>query len=291
MAARLPALLERDGDDLFVPLTFWLSQRVEQVTWDEIVDDPALGTFTLKSAQKVFSADGVVNWFDSCLEAESAGVICTREAAGTVTKAVGSAGPHLDAQTILQGRTVQSAIEIAARLCQQSGDQGLVLGYLTGPVTVLQRLFRDPAQDAAASLATAAKVATALAKAYCEAGVSALLLAEEEPVMDASPIEALDALFNLVDYYGTPILYLARHPLPSAVVETLTRMGATVVGADADDEIVPLPAGVASAAGWVAIRLGRRGGGKRRLVISTWDIPTDTAPEDLVAIARQIRLA
>ena len=131
MAARLTALLDRADRDLFVPITFSLARRLEQVEWNEIVEDTDLAVFTLHSSLRTFSAEGVINWFDSWLEAESAGLVCERDDDGRVIRPGESPGNLPDAEAIVKGTGVSAAIEIASRLCQQAGEKGLVLGYLT----------------------------------------------------------------------------------------------------------------------------------------------------------------
>ena len=290
MAARLQAVLRRARHDLFVPLAFSLSRRIEQVAWGDLADDPGLGAFALKSAQKVFLADGVINWADSWLEAESVGLACKRDAEGRVAMAPAPLEAAPDTRAILQSHPVQCAIDIATSLCQQAGDQGLVFGYLTGPATVRRRLFGPVPRDARTATDAGGNIAMALARAYCEAGVSALLLAEEEPVADVAVIEALNPMFNLADYYGAAVIYVSRQPLPAAAAAALTGLGARIAGAqDAEHEIIALPIGEASVEECAAKWRSRTVGGKPRLVVSSWDIPADAAPEDVIALAKTIK--
>jgi hypothetical protein len=290
MAARLQTVLQRSRQDLFVPLAFALSRRIEQVAWDELADDPGLGAFALKSAQKNFLADGVINWADGWLEAESVGLACKRDADGSVAVAPAPLEAAPDTQAMLQSQPVRCAIDIATRLCQQAGDQGLVFGYLTGPATVQRRLFGPLPRDARTAADASGRIAMALAKAYCEAGVSALLLAEEEPVADAAMIEALNPMFNLADYYGAAVIYVSRQPLPADAAAALTGLGARIAGAqDAEHEIIALPIGEASVEECAAQWRSRTVSGKPRLVVSSWDIRADTAPEDVIGVAKKIK--
>lgn len=252
MAARLDAVLRRAGRDLFLPLTFRLAQRLEQVTPEDFAGDPALAAFVLRSAQKLFEADGAVNWFDSRLESTAA----DEDAASP--------------EAFLESPSIRVALDLARRLAGDAGHDELVLGYMTGPATL-------PGRGA---------LSLALAKAYCEANVSALLLAEDAPlgVAATAPCEALAPMLNLAAYYGIPVLVLARHRPDPAVVARLRSLGARVAGPDAE-EIVTLPIGERAPADCLAEWKTGRG----RLVLSAWDIPPETAPEDVVAVARQVR--
>lgn len=289
MASRLPALLQRADHDLFVPITFALSRRLEQIEWDELVEDRGLAVFTVHSSLRTFSADGVVNWFDSWLEAESAGARCERGADGRVTRPAEPLAVVPDAEAIVKGRSVSAALDIASRLCQQTGERGLVLGYITGPVTLHHRLYGADRKADAASLELCAKVATSMARAYCDAGISALLIAEEEPAGDPAAVEALAPLFNLAEYYGAPVVYLSRSPAPAPVAESLKRLGAWIADAEgAAGGVVAIPLGEANAAACAQAWRAAAAGGVRRMVLSNWDIPADTPPEDVIGLAQQI---
>ncbi len=294
-AARLPAALRRAGPDLFVPFSFGIARRMEQLSWGELVEDPGLAAFAIKSAEKGLGADGVINWFDGWLEAESAGLACERDEDGGVGVAPTPLKVAPDssgvAASMLEGRPAKVALDIAARLCQQAGEHGLVFGYLTGPATLRVRLYGAAPGDKAANgmaIETAGSLALALARAYCDAGVSALVVSEEESCVDETAVAALAPLFNLADYYGAPVIHLSRQPLSAEAAGLLEKLGARIPGADPD--IIALPIGNASvdecAQAWRASSRGNR-----RLVISTGDIPADTPAEDLIALGKIIKAA
>lgn len=288
MAARLPALLQRADHDLFVPVAFGLARRLEQIEWEEFAEDTGLAVFTLHSSLRTLSADGVINWFDSWLEAESAGAICERDADGRITRAAEPLASVPEADEIVKGRGVSAALEVASRLCQQTGDKGLVLGYLTGPATLHRRLHGPDRPADAASRELCARVSIAMARAYCDAGISALLIAEEDEAADVAAIEALAPLFNLAEYYGAPVVYLARRPVPAAVAATLVKFGAWIADA-AGGDVITLPVGEQDAAACAQAWQAAAGSGARRMLLSGWDIPADTAPEDVIGLAQSIR--
>ncbi|MSQ71809.1 MAG: hypothetical protein EXR27_11060 [Betaproteobacteria bacterium] len=290
-AARLQSELRRPGPDLFVPFGFGIARRMEQIGWSELIEDPGLAAYAIKSAEKGFAADGVINWFDGWLEAESAGLECKRDAAGRVTAVPPPLGAAEDRSGLpaglLQRQPVKTALDIAGRLCQQAGDHGLVFGYLTGPATLRARLFGGERGDMAANEA-AGNVAIALARAYCDAGVSALVVSEEEADVDEAAVAVLAAMFNLADYYGTPVIHLSRVSLRAGAAGALAKLGGRIPGSDPD--IIALPIGTASvdqcADAWRAARTANR-----RLVISNGDIPAETPAEDLIVLANIIKSA
>jgi hypothetical protein len=284
MAGRLSALLNRRGDDLFVPLAFGLSRRIEQAVWQDFVEDPTLATFALSAATKSLHADGVINWFDGWLEAESAGTLCLRDNEGQVAK-FEEPSSLPTAEAILGKLPVRSAIDVAARLCRQVDDQGIVLGYMSGPATMLARVG-----GAADGAGRTLDIMLALAKEYFEAGVSGLLLADE---IEAAPqqrsaIEALRPLFNLAEYYETPIVYLPRRPPAVEIAAALSAMGARIAAAGGDRQILTLPVGEATADDCVAL-WRQEAGDRRRLVLSAWDVPAHAPPQDVIAIAQRLK--
>jgi len=288
MAARLSALLARHGEDLFVPLTFGLARRMEQASWQEFVDDPGLATFAINAARKALQADGVINWFDGWLEAESAGMPCVRDADGRVDEPPFGAVDMPSPDLVLTNPPARAALDVATRLCRQIDESGIVIGYVTGLATLAERI--GGAGKSAAAVERAAEIMLAMAKAYLEAGVSALLLAEEAeaPASLRPAFEALRPLFNLAEYYETPVILLPRRSPDPGIASALSGMGARIAAKGGDRQIIVLPIGDASPD--VCLNDWRNGDGdRRRLVLSGWDVATDSAPEDVVAVAQQIK--
>lgn len=232
MAGRLADVLRSAGRDVFVPLTFSVARRLEQVTPQEFAGDPSLATFALRSAQAIFVADGVVNWFGDALD---------------------------DA-------TTEIVVELARRLCGQTRDDEIVLGFI-------------PGFGASADPAEAGKAALALGRAYGDAGVSALLVAEREPVADADAYtDAIAPLCNLGEYYQTPVVWLSRTAPDPALEQRLRRAGALVAGGE---NVLAVSLGGPETAAYAS--------GNGRLVISDWDISETADPATLSAFGRAVR--
>ena len=180
-----------------VPIAFRIALKLDQVSWDEACEDVGLAVFALRNAQKMFKADGLVNWFDTWLEAEACGAKITRGPLGDVTSAAPpTALPDAAAFTIAP--PIARAADIARRLVAETREDSTVIGYLTGPATLLKHLNIDETQRAV-------DYSLALVKLYGEAGVGALLFAEEE-----APARPFDAVANLAGYYNLPMLLAAR---------------------------------------------------------------------------------
>jgi hypothetical protein len=180
-----------------MPIAFRIALKLDQVSWDEACDDVGLTVFALRNAQKMFKGDGLVNWFDPWLEAEACGAKIARGPLGEVTSAAPPAALP-DAPTFTAAPPIARVAEIARRLVGETREDSTVLGYATGPATLLAHLgAKDPQR--------AAEYTLALVKLYGEAGVGALLFAEEE-----TPVRPFDAVANLAGYYNLPMLLAAR---------------------------------------------------------------------------------
>jgi hypothetical protein len=305
MSVVLDQLLARGGRHLFLPIGFRFLLRVEQVTWTEFCDDPALAAFTLRGSQRLFKADGLVNWFDSWLEVEGVGTAVERDDLGIVQGSPAPPGILPSREAFADSRPIRRSIELATRLCNETGNAASVLGYLTGIHTLLVRLFGTiEARRLARALAqgsprgadkdaveAAVGLSLVLANAYCEAGCGALLITENEPTGDQWPLSALAPVRNLADYYGIPILLLCRHPVGEAGQQTARAAGIRHVaspGASDGLQMVPeavLMADAERAASWAR---ALPPAGAPRLFLTEWEIPTSAVPEAVIALQKMI---
>lgn len=170
----------------------------------------------------------------------------------------------------LEGETADAALELARRLAAQTNDGEIVLGYVPGPA-------------GAASLDVAAKAALALCRAYGEAGVSALLVAEDVSVPDAAAYAAaLAPVCNLGDYYRMPVVWLSRNDAPADVVEHLCAAGAHVAAAlGGSDDLLAIDVDASS--------VSRYRPGRGRLVLSRWDVAENAEPANVTSLGRAVR--
>jgi len=196
MSLALDRLVARK-DGACVPIAFRIALKLDQVSWDEACEDVGLAVFALRNAQKMFKGDGLVNWFDTWLEAEACGAKVARGPLGEVANATPPASLP-DAATFAAAPAIARVVDIARRLVGETREGSTVIGYLTGPATLLKHLGTKDAQRAA-------EYSLALVKLYGEAGVGALLFAEEEP-----PARPFDTVANLAGYYNLPMLLAAR---------------------------------------------------------------------------------
>lgn len=305
MSAALDALASKAGRKLFLPIGFRFLLKLEQVEWDEFCADPALATFTLRAAQRLFKADGLVNWFDDWLEAEGAGANVERGALGAPSGKVSPLRDLPDRQAFAASTPVARVTEITGRLCKETGSDVAVLGYLTGPRTLFERLFGAAAARRMAkalkegkprgadreAIEAAAELSLTLAKSYCEAGCGALLLSEDEKPGDLECLSAFSALLNLAEYYGVPVLLLCRHPLgkdAQAAARSARLPFVAWPGGGDGLQTAPLEVLMETADHAAAWAKELPAAGESRLVVTEWEIPPAATPEAVIALRNEI---
>ena len=274
------AKLERSaGRTLFAPVIFRLALKLEQVAWAEFADSAAEAVFALRATQRLFKQDVIFTWFDTWLEAEAAGVAVERDALGRVVNKPGPPASLPAAEAVLASAPVAHAVEIVRRL---RNEPVVAVAMLSAGATLLSRFagdaeFRRILQDLSRSevkpadralLDSLREISVGLARAYCEAGAGALLLVQEAESPGLADLADAAALFNLAEYYATPVLLLCRDPLSAhgcAVAERVTA-GLYATPTQAGSAISPLPAaGPAASSAWLAL--------------SRWEVDPETPPD------------
>ena len=262
------AKLERAaGRVLFAPVIFRLALRLDQVTWSEFTTSASEAVFVLRAAQRLFGLDAVFCWFDTWLEAEAAGAELKRDHLGRVLTAQPPEAMR-PVEATLSAAPIAHAVEIVRRLRDEAVP---VVGMLTAPKTLRARLpGADPEHLRA--------LGVDLARAYCEAGAGALALVQEEESQDLTDLSEAAAMFNLAEYYATPVMLFARHALSAAgcaVAERLTN-GLFITPTQVGAAITPVSDAPQPAA-WLAL--------------SRWEVPPETLPEDVRAWAHALQPA
>jgi hypothetical protein len=255
---------------LFAPLIWRLALRIEQATWSEVATAPAEAVLVLRSAQRLFKQDIHCASFDTWMEAEAAGLAIARDDLGRPASRPPVPAELAAVEDVLKAAPIASAVEVVRRLAQDDG-QVVPLATLTGSATLLARLGASRGDYVR-------QIMLGLARAYCEAGAAALLLLEEEPDRDGAEVSRLSALFNLAEYYATPVFILSRTPVSPQGIAALEKAGACVLAPQiASRGLIPLPPEISSASGWLAM--------------SRWELDPDTDPNDVQAWRQRLLAA
>ncbi len=258
----LADLAARSSRSLFVPFVYRLAARMEQLDEKELLESATTLATALRSAQRLFGYDAIVSHFDLDLAA----LACGDLPAGRAD------------QIVHQGRW-PVVFEATRRLVKELGERVVVMGVVTGPLTLARQLGDE-------SLERATEVAMALGRAYAECGAGALVVAEARalaPEEEATLLATLRPLWNLADYFQMTSILVARGRslrLVGATSSTALRLVTLPESlfADPAEAIAPLIQRTVAEAGPGPLILG-----------SPWEVPSETAPETLHVVIRVLK--
>jgi hypothetical protein len=214
---------------LFLPIIFSHGARIENVPLHAFLNNPTKISNALRQIRGRVRADGVTCYFDSLLEAEALGATIERS---------GDEGPRTlrwprpapagelpqglrSAEDATKAGRIGVAVEVIKRLKAIMRDDCLLMAGVNGPYTLAAQLVQlnrgafPPAEDFYASaLDLSADTMTAIARAFLEAGATAIIIHEEAlPILsgDAASDWAsrLATTINIVRFYqALPVLLL-----------------------------------------------------------------------------------
>jgi hypothetical protein len=293
MSVTLSRLQARAQRDLYVPFSFRIALAAAKLPWAKAVSNPQSCATTLRAFQRRVQADGVVPWFDTWLEAEASGARVIRDEWGRVvgTPAPPSRLPR--AEGFLEAPQVRHALEIARILCKETRAQSTVIACLTGIRTLALRLLGVRPQANASMEPAAVEIARALANAYCEVGVGALVFAAELPFADAAEARHFTPVAEVAREHGVPMMLLSRHPMSGAIEVALNKVGVDCVGAPGARlgsvcalQMDKLRGKPEASDGW--FRLQRDAKPAPRLFVSEWEVPLDASVDTLIALRDKV---
>lgn len=261
----LRVLVERRQGFLFFPLVYRLAGRLEQLSWEELAEDPTGSAYALRAAQKLFQLQAVVTHFRVGIEAEACGADLGRDESGAWEQPRSLADPTALVVKTLERPPLTQALEVTRRLSAELHGVAGTVGVLTGPRT-LSGLF-------AAQPAGLGQLYAALARAYAERGVQLLLVVEDPHAKPAGAPDgtSLAPLFNVARYFRVPTVLLDNVAAGPAAGFDLTLGGA-------GDPLLPLGAleePVEHARRW------RREGAP--VLATEWEVPPHLPAEQLRA--------
>jgi len=266
------------GRAAWVPWVFRWCARVEQVAWDEVAGDPSAAAYVLRSGQQLLGTDAVLSWFDTALEAESCGARVERDSSGVPLRVEPPAGPLPGPEEAVQRSPLRVAVEVAARLAAEMRGRTPVVGYLTGPATLARWLAGSQAGD---HVDYARALLAAVARRYCDAGVGALLVAEEEWGDRDRVRPGLQDVANLAAYYDVPVWVLGRITPPPDVQAELHGLGLATIPGDPFAVVPVTELGAATLSHFPAL-------GSGTVVTTSWEVPPDAPPESLLRLAQAL---
>ena len=203
---------------VFVPFVYGLAAKISQIPLREMVSDATYYAYSIEEAYKLFQYDGIVNNFDSTLEAEALG--CELEWSGDYM------APRIADFTKLELREVNPEennrisilMETTKRIVMSQGRETAIIGTLVGPCSVVKTIIGDELKDLDIGnvISLVGSLLTKLTKSLCELRVDAVFFREDLKGTDYSGellsyhklyAGAYTTLFNLIKYYNCyPVL-------------------------------------------------------------------------------------
>jgi hypothetical protein len=198
---------------VFVPFVYGLAAKISQLPLQEMVSDATYFTHSLEEAYKLLQYDGIVNNFDSTLEAETFGCELEWPSDYSTPRTVGCRQLELREVNPEESSRIPILLETTKRVVISQGKEAAVIAVLTGPCSLVKTIAGDQATEEVISLV--GKLLTKLTKSLCELKIDAVffredLLGTEYPaeLLSRKAYAAVYAtLFNLIKYYNCyPVL-------------------------------------------------------------------------------------
>lgn len=304
-----------------VPLVFTFCSQLRGLSPREMLSDPTLCANSLQDGYELFGYDAVVTYFDTTLEAEACG--CDLDWTGGLPRvashplAEGRARVGVDADSIETGGRVPVAMEVARRLSGILGRDCGLIGTVTGPLTLFRHLVgtsfgearEGDAREAEELLEVCGTVAGRMARLYGEAGLDAILVAEDVPSSELegelSGLSAVyDSQWGIARYFDATPLFLAGEYPAGETAAFLDMIGADCVIAgegpiiDAARESgmafgAGVPAGILSGPTEqierTVVETAERSAGGGFFLSTGWEVPPGAPVENLHAFIKAAR--
>ena len=192
---------------VFIPFVYGLAARLGQIPLAEMTSDASYYAHSLEDAYELFKYDGIVNAYDSTIEAEIFG--CEIEWPGDydAPHIVNNNRPELREVNPAESYRNQVLLETTKRLIMSKGKDVAVIGTVTGPCSLASML----AADTENGLALIGNLLKAMVKSLCELRVDAVFFREDtldtgypgEVQAHSKPYtDIYTMLFNLVKFYN-----------------------------------------------------------------------------------------
>jgi hypothetical protein len=203
---------------VFVPFVYGLAAKIGQIPLREMVSDATYYAHSIEEAYKLFQYDGIVNNFDSTLEAEAFG--CELEWSNDYIAPQIADCSKLELREVNPGANSRISIlmETTKRIVMSQGRETAIISTLVGPCSVVKTIIGDEVKDLDIGnvIALVGSLLTKLTKSLCELRIDAVFFREDLQGTDYSG-ELLSynklyagvytTLFNLIKYYDCyPVL-------------------------------------------------------------------------------------
>jgi hypothetical protein len=202
---------------VFVPFVYGLAAKISQLPLQEMVSDATYFSHSLEEAYQLLQYDGIVNNFDSTLEAETFGCELEWPSGYSAPRTAGCRQLELREVNPEESSRIPILLETTKRVVMSQGKEAAVIGVLSGPCSLAKTLTSDGEdKNIEEVISLAGKLLTKLTKSLCELKIDAVFF-REDLLGTEYPAELLSrnkdyaavyaTLFNLIKYYNCyPVL-------------------------------------------------------------------------------------
>jgi len=196
---------------VFIPFVYGLAAKLEQIPLAEITSDASYYTHALEDACNLFKYDGIVNNFDSTIEAELFGCDIERPDDYAAPRITSCRQAELREIDPVESSRIQILLETTKRTVMSKGKDVALIGVLTGPCSLVKTFTDDKNGDTENAIVLVRSLLTKLVKSLCELRVDAVFFREDildigyrdELLAHSKPYtDAYTTLFNLIKYYN-----------------------------------------------------------------------------------------
>lgn len=209
----------------FVPFVYGLAAKIGQLTLQEMVSDATYYAHSLEEAYKLFKYDGIVNNFDSSIEAETFGCEVAWPGDYMSPRIADFGKLELREVNPEENGRIPILMETTKRIAMSQGKETAVIGVLTGPGSLVKTVIGDKDLDIGNIITLAGSLLTKLTKSLGELRVDAVFFREDllgtgyrDELLSRSELYTAiyTTLFNLIKYYnGYPVLMVKDMELDS----------------------------------------------------------------------------
>jgi hypothetical protein len=211
------------GRPVFTPFVYGLAAKIGLIPLREMVSDATYYTHSLEEAYKLLKYDGIVNNFDSTLEAETFGCELDWPGDYVAPQIAGCGKLELREVNLEESCRIPILLETTKRIVMSQGKEIAVIGVLTGPCSLVKTITSDEVQeknlDIENVISLAGSLLTKLTRSLCELRVDAVFFKEDllgaeypsELLSRNKPYAAVyTTLFNLIKYYNCYPVLIAK---------------------------------------------------------------------------------
>jgi hypothetical protein len=194
---------------VFIPFVYSLAAKLAQLSLEEMTSNASYYTHSLEDAFELFQYDGIVNNFDSSIEAALCGCELEWPDDHNPPKVIGC--PQLEPDNVNPegSKRVQILLETTKRITMSKGRDVAVIGILTGPCSLVQALTGDNTDEIESIVPKAGSLLIKLVKSLCEIRIDAVFFRED--LLDSSYRDELRAhRMSYTDVYGT-LFHLVKY--------------------------------------------------------------------------------